>query len=332
MNIITSTGIFDLIRDDLAKVEIELTRLLTLSRIEVVDKLSSHIQNTSGKRLRPALLLLSAKSFNIPSDVAVKFASVFELIHTATLIHDDVIDHASTRRGSKTLNSLWGNTLTVLFGDLLYLKAMSSAIEGRNWQMMEVLANVTSKVIEGELIQHDYLFDIHLQEDQYFNILERKTALLFAACCKSGAILAETQQTTITDFEKYGLHIGRSFQLIDDLLDYSSTQDTLGKPVFTDLKEGKLTLPIIYMRDINPLLIQPIISDFWSIERSDTNMNELVSKLKILLDEHKALEYTYGIAKKETDKALLIMNKPEYKSEAYDFFRLLPSLLLDRVK
>jgi octaprenyl-diphosphate synthase len=332
MNIITTTSIFESIREDLLKVEIELSSILTHNKIEVVDKFSSHILNTSGKRLRPALLLLSAKSFNVSSEVAVKFACVFELIHTATLIHDDVIDHSSTRRGSRTLNALWGDTLTVLFGDLLYLRAMSSAIEGRNWKMMDVLSGVTSKVIEGELLQHDHLFDIHLDREQYFDILERKTALLFAACCKSGAILSGASSQTVQDFENYGLHLGRAFQLIDDLLDYSSTATELGKPVFTDLKEGKLTLPLLLLKDANPQIAQALIEDFWSVNSTQLTIDSAGSHLRTLLHQHQALDQTYDIAKKETEKAVAILNNPAYEGESFHFFRLLPNLLLDRLK
>ncbi|MFZ9186377.1 MAG: polyprenyl synthetase family protein [Holophagaceae bacterium] len=332
MSIVTSARIFDSVRGDLSLVESELSRLLTQNKIEVIDKFSSHILNTSGKRLRPALLLLSTKAFNVSSEIAIRFACVFELIHTATLIHDDVIDHSATRRGSKTLNALWGNNLTVLFGDLLYLRAMSSAIEGRNWRMMEVLSEVTSKVIEGELIQHDHLFDIHLNRDQYFDILERKTALLYTTLFRSGPILSGAPTDIVRDLETYGLHLGRAFQLIDDLLDYSSTESQLGKPVFTDLKEGKLTLPLLLLKDVIPKIADPLIEDFWSMNRTAESLNSSASQLKTLLLQHQTLEQTYNLAKEETEKALAILDTPFYKSDSFSFLKILPNLLLDRIK
>ena len=332
MSILTTAHIFDAVRLDLAKVEVELSRLLRQSNIPVVEKFSSHILGTSGKRLRPALLLLSTKSFNVPTETAIRYACVFELIHTATLVHDDVIDHSFMRRGRRTLNAVWGDTLTVLFGDLLYLQAMSSAIEGRNWQMMELLSTVTSKVIEGELLQHDQLYKIDISRDQYFDILERKTALLFSACCQSGAILSGASSKIVQDFADYGLHLGRAFQLVDDLLDYSSTETELGKPVFTDLREGKLTLPILILKDLNPQKTQSLIDIFWANDQPNTEIEKASSNLKTLIAEHQVLEKTYHVAKQETERALAILSTSSFANDSFDFFRLLPNLLLDRLK
>jgi octaprenyl-diphosphate synthase len=234
-------------------VEQELQRILH-SEVAVARKLAEHVKGGQGKRLRPALVLLASRfsGATAGADADVRFGAVFELIHTATLVHDDVIDHAQLRRGMPTLNRLWGNTLTVLFGDLLYIRAMSCAIEGRQWRMMEILAEVTSRMIEGELIQNDVLFKMDTSRADYFDIQERKTALLFGGCTETGGVLAGWDPESCALLRDYGLNVGRAFQLVDDLLDYTSTSEQLGKPAFSDLREGKLTLPMLTLLERAP--------------------------------------------------------------------------------
>ncbi|HEX9081854.1 MAG TPA: polyprenyl synthetase family protein, partial [Holophagaceae bacterium] len=246
----------------LVAVEAELQRILQ-SEVGVVQKLADHVRSGQGKRLRPALVLLGSRFCGLESDAGVRFGAVFELIHTATLVHDDVIDHAQLRRGKPTLNRLWGNTLTVLFGDLLYLVAMSEAIAGRSWRMMEILAEVTTRMTEGELIQNDVLFKLDTSRQDYFDIQERKTALLFGGCTETGAVLTGRSEAECAAMRAYGLDVGRAFQLVDDLLDYTATSEQLGKPAFSDLREGKLTLPMLTLLEKAPDEVRPLIRTIW---------------------------------------------------------------------
>jgi octaprenyl-diphosphate synthase len=244
------------ISSKLASVEEELLRILQ-SDVSVVRRLAEHVGSGKGKRLRPALVLLGSRFCGVESSEDVRFGVVFELVHTATLIHDDVIDHAQTRRSKPTLNSLWGNTLTVLFGDLLYLHSMSSAIAGRSFRMLEIMAEVTTRMIEGELIQNDCLFSLETTRKDYFDIQERKTALLFSGCTETGAVLAHRPEADCAALRRYGLEIGRAFQLVDDLLDYTATEAEMGKPVLSDLREGKLTLPMLTLLEKAPDQARP---------------------------------------------------------------------------
>ncbi|MBI1751920.1 MAG: polyprenyl synthetase family protein [Acidobacteria bacterium] len=279
----------------LAGVEAELQRFLQ-SDVEVVQKLADHVRGGQGKRLRPALVLLSSRFCGVQNDDDARFGAVFELIHTATLVHDDVIDHAQLRRGMPTLNRLWGNTLTVLFGDLLYLVAMSEAIACRNWRMMEILATVTTRMTEGELIQNDVLFKLDTSRKDYFDIQERKTALLFSGCTETGAVLTGRSEADCAAMRGYGLEVGRAFQLIDDLLDYTATSDQLGKPAFSDLREGKLTLPMLTLLEKAPDEVRPMIRTIWDRGEEVPIPETEEVKLRALIEKHQALVETRELA------------------------------------
>ena len=197
----------------LGEVEDELQRILA-SDVPVVRKLAAHVAGGKGKRLRPALVLLCSRLCRVEDREDVRFGAVFELVHTATLVHDDVIDHAQTRRSKPTLNAVWGNTLTVLFGDLLYLHSMSLAIAGRSFRMLEIMADVTTRMIEGELIQNAVLYHPGTTRKEYFEILERKTALLFSGCTETAGVLAHRSADDCAALARFGLEIGRAFQLV----------------------------------------------------------------------------------------------------------------------
>ena len=279
----------------LAGVEAELQRILQ-SDVEVVQELAGHVRAGQGKRLRPALVMLSSRFCGVPNDEDVRFGAVFELIHTATLVHDDVIDHAQLRRGMPTLNRLWGNTLTVLFGDLLYLVAMNEAIAGRSWRMMEIFAEVTTRMIEGELIQNDVLFKLDTSRKDYFDIQERKTALLFSGCTETGAVLTGRNQDECGAMSQYGLEVGRAFQLVDDLLDYTATSEQLGKPAFSDLREGKLTLPMLTLLERAPDEARSLVRTIWD-RGEEVPIPEVEEvKLRALIDKHNALAETRELA------------------------------------
>ena len=279
----------------LAGVEAELQRILH-SDVQVVQKLADHVRGGQGKRLRPALVMLASRFCGVENDDDVRFGAVFELIHTATLVHDDVIDHAQLRRGMPTLNRLWGNTLTVLFGDLLYLVAMDEAIACRNWRMIEILAQVTTRMTEGELIQNDVLFKLDTSRKDYFDIQERKTALLFSGCTETGAVLTGRNEADCQAMRGYGLEVGRAFQLIDDLLDYTATSAELGKPAFSDLREGKLTLPMLTLLEKAPDEVRPLIRTIWDRGEEVPIPEGEEVKLRALIDRHHALDETRELA------------------------------------
>jgi octaprenyl-diphosphate synthase len=233
----------------------------------------------------------------------VRFAAVFELVHSATLVHDDVIDHAPTRRGRPTLNALWGNTLTVLFGDLLYMHSMSSAIAGRSFRMLEILAEVTTRMIEGELIQNDCLYNLETTRKEYFEIQERKTALLFSGCTETAGVLAGRPEPDCAALRRFGLEIGRAFQLVDDLLDYTATSEQMGKPVFSDLHEGKLTLPLLTLLERAPDRARPIIQRIWEAGEETPIPPADEQALRGLLEAHDAYAETRVLARRASGAA-----------------------------
>lgn len=241
----TAKEVFDLVRDDLALVERELASESTAA-FEPVSEICSYLLGGGGKRLRPALLLLSARYAGYRGESAVRLAAVVELIHSATLIHDDVIDSADTRRGRPSANSRWGNHRSVLAGDWLYMLAFQIALEQRNFRTLDVLIELTKKMVEGELIQLAKLGKLDVTEDDALQLATCKTACLFSGCARLGGILGGISDTEEKALAEYGRCAGLAFQLVDDLLDFTASAEQLGKPVLSDLKEGKVTLPLIY--------------------------------------------------------------------------------------
>ncbi len=313
----------------LAGVEAELQRILQ-SEVQVVQKLADHVRGGQGKRLRPALVLLSSRFCGVQNHDDVRFGAVFELIHTATLVHDDVIDHAQLRRGMPTLNRLWGNTLTVLFGDLLYLVAMDAAIACRNWRMMEILAEVTTRMTEGELIQNDVLFKLDTSRKDYFDIQERKTALLFSGCTETGAVLTGRNKADCQAMRGYGLEVGRAFQLIDDILDYTATSAQLGKPAFSDLREGKLTLPMLTLLEQAADEVRPLIRTIWDRGEEVPIPQAEEVKLRALIDKHCALAETRELALTASRNAVAHVSGMTGDADTGQLLRDIPEALLSR--
>ncbi len=242
----TGRDIFDLVRMDLAKVEEEFRRQ-SISNVHPITELGQYLHLSGGKRLRPALLLLSAKLCGYEGPSAIRLGAVMELIHTATLVHDDVIDQAETRRGRPSANSRWGNHTSVLAGDWLYMQAFNIALTERNFRILDILIGLTQVMVEGELLQLTQLRKIGLNEDDYLELLYRKTACLFSACLRMGALLGGQGEEAEVKLATCGANLGLAFQVIDDLLDFTSSEETLGKPIGNDLREGKITLPLIYL-------------------------------------------------------------------------------------
>ena len=246
VNSLTTKEIFDLVRADLQKVEEEFCQQ-SISSVQPITEIGQYLRGSGGKRLRPALVLLSSKLCGFEGQAAIRLGTVVELIHTATLVHDDVIDEADTRRGRPSTNSRWGNHLSVLAGDWLYMQAFNIALAERNFKILDLFIALTQAMVEGELMQLSWQRRINVPEHVYFELTYRKTAYLFSVCLRLGAVLAGRSREEESQLGAYGLNLGLSFQLIDDVLDFSSSEEILGKPTGNDLREGKVTLPLIYL-------------------------------------------------------------------------------------
>lgn len=233
-----------LVEEKLRLVEGELERR-TRSEVPTISLIGEYLVDGGGKRIRPALLLLASRLLGYEGSVDVKYAAVLELIHTATLVHDDIIDGADTRRGRVSVNRRWGNELTVLFGDYLYMKGMKVALEEGDVRVLDLLADVTLAMTEGEILGAERRGSLSLTFEDYLEVVRRKTALLFAAACRIPAFLVAGRPEHAEALWGFGLALGTAFQLQDDLLDYTASEEDLGKPVLSDLREGKLTLPLI---------------------------------------------------------------------------------------
>jgi octaprenyl-diphosphate synthase len=256
---ISARRIFSLIANELQQVEIEFERQAR-SNVQVIAYLGDYLRKSGGKRVRPALTILSNYAVGGEGSRynSIRMATVMEFLHTATLVHDDIIDKADTRRNRPTVNALYGNETAVLMGDWLYMSAFETSLAERSLPILDILTSVTRKMTEGEILQLTLLGHPDVSEAQYLDVLKRKTAYLFGACCEIGAILGgatEQQQTALRD---YGLNLGTAFQLIDDLLDFTSTEAELGKPSGADLLGGKVTLPLIYLRESDPSTLEMI--------------------------------------------------------------------------
>jgi octaprenyl-diphosphate synthase len=238
-------GIFDLVRDDLALVEQEIAAQNSAA-IEPVCEISSYLREGGGKRLRPALLLLAAGASGYRGESAIRLGAVVEMIHSATLIHDDVIDGANTRRGRPSANARWGNHMSVLAGDWLYMQSFEMALRERNFAVLDILIDLTQNMVEGELLQLTRLGQIDVNEAEATELAYRKTACLFSGCARLGAVLGKQSKEIEDGLADYGSNAGLAFQLVDDLLDFTASPEKLGKPVLSDLKEGKVTLPLIF--------------------------------------------------------------------------------------
>ena len=238
-------GLFDLVRDDLVLVERELAAQ-SEAAIEPVSQISGYLREGGGKRLRPALLLLAAGAADYRGASAIHLGAVVEMIHSATLVHDDVIDGAQTRRGRPSTNARWGNHMSVLAGDWLYMQSFEMALRERNFAVLDILINLTQNMVEGELLQLTRLGRIDLTEADAIELAFRKTACLFSGCARLGAVLGAQPPHIVEALAEYGRNAGLAFQLVDDLLDFTASSEKLGKPVLSDLKEGKVTLPLIF--------------------------------------------------------------------------------------
>ncbi len=252
LSIATAKEVFDLLRDDLAAIEQEFARQ-SGSEVEVITDIARYLMAGGGKRIRPLLLLLSSKALGCNTESRIRLGAVVEMLHTATLVHDDIIDEANTRRGRPSSNTTWGNSKCVLAGDWLYMQSFRTALEERSFRVLDLLISLTQQMVEGELLQMQKLGHL-INEEEYFDLIFRKTACLFKVSMQLGAAVAESSgqqpEAPPSAWEErlgeYGRNLGLAFQIVDDVLDLTAAEDVLGKPVASDLREGKATLAVIH--------------------------------------------------------------------------------------
>jgi octaprenyl-diphosphate synthase len=287
-----------LVSDDVAAVDV-LIRSRLYSDVALINQLSSYIINSGGKRLRPLLLLLSARACQYKGRQHINLAAVIEFIHTATLLHDDVVDASLLRRGNMTANAVWGNEASVLVGDFLYSRAFEMMVEANDMRIMEIMSHTTNTIAEGEVLQLLNCHDATTTEARYMEVISRKTARLFEAAAQIGAVLGSQSALIERALASYGLHLGIAFQLIDDVLDYSASPGDTGKNIGDDLAEGKPTLPLLHaMRTGTPAEAQLIRK---AIENGG---HENISAVLSAIESNGSIPYTAQAAQREADQAI----------------------------
>ena len=296
----TSNGreIFELLRDDLAAIEREFGRD-TVSGVGAITDIGEHLRAGGGKRIRPALLLLSAKLFPHDERSAVRLGAVVEIIHTATLVHDDIIDEAKTRRGRPAANTQWGNSKCVLAGDWLYMQAFKIAVQERNFRVLDLLIDLTQQMVEGELLQMEKLGKC-ISLEEHLDLIFRKTACLFSASMRLGAVLGKATEDQETRLGEYGRHLGLAFQIVDDALDLTASEEVLGKPVASDLREGKVTMAVIHaMERCTPAerkLVEAVLE-----ERALVSVQH--GEILNMLNRYGSIQYAYDEAARHAEAA-----------------------------
>ncbi len=321
----TLAQMFEPIRDDLRRVEGEFARHVQ-SRVDVIPAIGQYIQDGGGKRIRPAVLLMAARMCGCTGDAAVLYASVVEFIHTATLVHDDIIDESDLRRGRSAVHTKWGNHVTVLFGDFLYLKSMSLALSQDRLAIIRELCDVTLRIVEGEIDQLTKNGVVDLTEEEHFEIVRRKTAYLFAGSAKIGGMLGDASPEQLEALWEYGLNIGMAFQLVDDLLDFTGEEQTLGKPVGGDLQEGKMTLPVIHLLAKGDARADALMRKIVAERRASI---EEWRELRTMLAQARSTDYAQRIAGEFVDQAKRALYAFP-ASEARDALMYLPDYVVAR--
>ena len=309
--IATAKEVFELLRDDLVAIEQELGRDAA-SSVSTITEIAEYLRGGGGKRIRPTLLLLSAHALGYTGASAVRLGAVVEMVHSATLVHDDIIDGADTRRGRPSANSEWGNEKCVLAGDWLYMQAFNVALKERNLRVLDQLIGLTQQMVEGELLQIQKLGRA-VSEAEYYDLIYRKTACLFSVSMRLGAVLAGADEAVEAKVAEYGRTIGLAFQIVDDVLDLTATEEVLGKPVASDLREGKATLSVIHSVDhgtaADRKVIQRVLDD-----RSFENVSR--EQIQKILARNGSVEYAMSVADRyaeQSRQALATLPDSEYK-------------------
>jgi octaprenyl-diphosphate synthase len=317
--------IFEPIRADLEKVDQEFGRHVQ-SQIDLIPKIGQYIQTSGGKRVRPAVLLMAARLSGYEGERAILYAAVVEFIHTATLVHDDIIDDSDLRRGRLAVHSRWGNDVTVLLGDYLYIKSMALALTHDALEIIRLLCDVTLRMIEGELYQLTKNGDADITEEEHFDIIRRKTAYLFGGCAQIGGMLGQVSGEREQALREYGFNLGIAFQLVDDLLDFTGDALALGKPIGADLREGKMTLPLIHLLQQDDGQGAQIVRDIISTR---TVAQEQWDQLLRTLKEHRSIDYAYKRAVDFAERAKRPLHAFPPSSER-DALLALPEYVLSR--
>jgi len=296
--IATAREVFELLRDDLVAIEQELGRDAA-SSVSTITEIAEYLREGGGKRIRPSVLLLSAHMMGFFGPSAIKLGTVVEMVHTATLVHDDIIDGASTRRGRPSANTTWGNEKCVLAGDWLYMQAFRVALEEKNLRILDLLIALTQQMVEGELLQIQKLGKA-VSESEYYDLIFRKTACLFSTSMQLGAVLAGATEAEEANVATYGRAVGLAFQIVDDVLDLTATEEVLGKPVASDLREGKTTLAVIHSWDhgtnAERKLIQRVLDD-----RSFEHVSR--QEIQEILQKHGSVAYAMEVAERYAEQA-----------------------------
>lgn len=297
-------NIAKLIGDDLQRLEKSIDKLLT-TRVSFIREVVHHIIKSGGKRIRPILVILSARLSGCTDYRHISYAAIVEFIHTATLLHDDVVDNARTRRGSLTANTLWGNEPSVLVGDFLFSKSFDLMVADQNTEILAVMSKVTTALAEGEIMELLKTSDIGTTEDEYYEIIANKTAVLLSAACEVGAILGGVDGVKRNALNKFGYHFGMAFQLTDDVLDYVSKGSKLGKDAGTDLKEGKITLPLIHaLKSAGADERQAIVDDINKPRMTQKDFR----KVRSIISRQGGIEYTVQASKDHIERATSFLN------------------------
>ena len=302
-----------LIEEDLKTLESSIQKLIA-TRVSFIKEIVNYIIKSGGKRVRPILVILTAKLCGYKNEKHISYAAIIEFIHTATLLHDDVVDNAQTRRGSSTANIVWGNEPSVLVGDFLYSKSFELMAEDGNHEILKTISKATTALSEGEILELLKTSDIDTREEEYFEIIGNKTAVLFSAACEIGAILGNIDKEKRLSLKNFGYNLGIAFQLTDDILDYISYDNILGKHVGTDLKEGKVTLPLIHALKSTNEKEKAFIKKV--LEKNNVTIKDFERVRNIIL-KHGGTEYASTIAKQYIDttkKFLNIFQPSPYKN------------------
>lgn len=291
--------ITDVIEKDLKKLETSIDRLIT-TKINVIKEIVNYIIKSGGKRVRPILVILSARLCGYKGEKHIPYAAIIEFIHTATLLHDDVVDNAKTRRGFSTVNTVWGNEPSVLVGDFLYSKSFELMAHEGNDAILQIISAATTALSEGEIHEIVKTADISTTEEEYFQIIGNKTAVLFAAACEIGAILGNCTKKKRREMSNFGYNLGMAFQLMDDMLDYTSFDNVLGKRVGTDLQEGKVTLPLIHALKSADNEERSYLMKV--LDKSRITAKDFARARKII-EKHGGIDYTLSTAEDYTQNA-----------------------------
>jgi len=290
-------AIRELIADDLTAIDKVILKRLK-SDVVLINQIGAHIVYSGGKRMRPLIVLLAARAFGYKGDKHIELAAVVEFIHTATLLHDDVVDESDKRRNKDTANALWGNSASVLSGDFLYSRSFEMMVDVGIMRVLDILSHASNQIAEGEVLQLLNCNNPEATEEEYMKVIYRKTATLFEAGAKIGAVLVNGTAEEEASMADYGRHLGTAFQLIDDVMDYSSSSEEMGKNVGDDLAEGKPTLPLIRAMEQGTAEQKAFIQS--AIENGGLDQIDAVTEAIKSTD---AIEYTAKVAEREASKA-----------------------------